>query len=301
MRPPAVGAVLPELEAGQTLRSALLQMSASFAAAGLPTPREDAKFILQGLLECDGATLIRDANVPVGAAVAALNEAVRRRLSREPVSRILGWREFYGRRFVVTPDVLDPRSDTETIIDLSLEVLAARRASNEGLTIVDVGTGSGAIIITLLAELPNVRGIATDISEAALDVARRNAVALGVADRLTLVRTSGLDRVTINESCALIVSNPPYIPTADVATLERDVKDYDPLLALDGGADGLAIYRDIAACVSANVNCPPIVLELGVGMAEDVVSVFGNAGFLPIFSRTDLGGHIRAVALQLRP
>lgn len=294
----ADAAAPPQLNEHDTLRSSLVRMSASFAAAGLPTPREDAKYLLLGLCDCDATALIRDGDAQIGPCAGVLNEGVRRRLKGEPVSRILGWREFYGRRFIVTPDVLDPRPDTEAVVDLALDCLRTGAPSEGRPLIVDIGTGSGAIVVTLLAELPDALGLATDVSSAAIAVARRNAEALGVAGRLRLLEASCLDGV--DETPALIVSNPPYIRSADIARLDRDVSDYDPRLALDGGPDGLSVYRAIARGAAAVGGCPHVVLEVGAGMAADVVKIFEMAGFAFVCARKDLGGHTRAVALQLR-
>jgi release factor glutamine methyltransferase len=257
----------------------------------------DARFLLQGLLKCDPADLIRDPGAAIGDHYRALLDAVDRRVRREPVSRILGVREFYGRAFHVTPNVLDPRSDTECLVELVLDIVKSGNRLTAPLTIADIGTGSGAIIITLLAEIPFAHGIATDISPEALAVAKDNAAALGVLDRLTLVETRGLQG--IRNRIDVVVSNPPYIPTSQIAALDVDVRDYDPHLALDGGPDGLQVYREIANEISSFSHPCWVAVEVGAGQADDVEAIFSGSGGAPRYRRADLGGHIRAVALQI--
>lgn len=281
----------------QSIAEALLLLTRILEDAGIDTPQRDARFLLQGILRLDGAELLSRSGRALGTDAERVSDAAQRRARHEPVSRILGRREFYGREFIVTPDVLDPRPDTEAVIELTLEIVASRGLSKRPLSIADIGTGSGILITTLLAELPNARGVATDISQAALDVARHNAEKLGVADRLSLVATTGLD------GCLgpfdLVISNPPYISTADIAGLERDVKDFDPVIALDGGIDGLHVYREIARNTLELQRPLTVVLEVGSTQADSVEGIFRSAGFEPIGRRADLGSHIRAVALEI--
>jgi release factor glutamine methyltransferase len=214
---------------------------------------------------------------------------VARRENREPVSRILGEREFYGRRFVVTPDVLDPRPDTETLIDAALKLL------RPGARILDLGTGTGAIIITLLAQRPDCTGTATDISAAALAVARANAERIGVAGRLQLAQGNWFGAVA--GTFDLIVSNPPYIPDRDIASLAPDVRRFDPGLALAGGADGLDPYRSIALGASGHLAANGmLIVEIGAGQADSVETIFSSAHFRPLARYADLGGHDRCLA-----
>lgn len=167
-------------------------MTRAFAAQGIESAQRDARVLLQGVLGIDGAALLTKPEQLLGDAAERIGDAVRRRLAHEPVSRILGVREFYGREFIVTPDVLDPRPDTETVVDLALEIVRSNGLESEALRIADIGTGSGILIATLLAELPNARGVATDVSVAALAVAQRNAKLLSVAERASFVATHGL-------------------------------------------------------------------------------------------------------------
>ena len=255
-------------------------------------PHLDARLLLQHATGLSRGEMILEPGLKV-APVSAENfrALVARRQAHEPVSRILGEREFYGRPFRVTPDVLDPRPDTETIIDLALPLMAGT------CRVLDLGTGSGAIIVTLLAERPDASGVAVDLSPAALGVAAANAEALGVAQRISFSEGSWFEPVSGRFD--LIVSNPPYIPAGEIAGLEPDVRNYDPHLALAGGSDGLDPYRIIAA--RAGLHLAPggtVLVELGAGQAEDVKAIFGNAGYCLAQQGIDLGGHIRGLAFR---
>lgn len=287
------------LEISQTLslREALAQIAARLTDAGIDGAQADARFLVQGILGIAATDLLRDPDRPVGARASLLEDAVRRRLAREPVSRILGTREFYGRTFEITPDVLDPRADTETLIDLVLDVVRARPHLQRDITIADIGSGSGAILITLLAELPIAHGIAIDVSPAALAVTIANARRHGVDRRMKAVETRGLTGVT--QPIDIVVSNPPYIATADIGQLDADVRHYDPALALDGGADGLQIYREIASDIKALERNCWVFLEFGAGQGADVQRIFSTFTIGYRETRADLGGHNRVVALEI--
>jgi release factor glutamine methyltransferase len=280
---------MPPETAGRLLRSG----GDRLVQAGISDARRDARLLLQYATGMSQTELVADPDKVIGDREASLFEQfILRRSQREPVSRIIGQRDFYGRCFEVTPDVLDPRADTETLIDAVLPLVRER----EDCSILDIGTGSGAIIITLLAELPSARGVATDKSEAALAVARRNAVSHQVDGRLELLQTNWA------AGCVgpfdLIVSNPPYIPAADIAGLDADVREHDPLLALAGGDDGLDAYRALLpqAC---DLLCPQghVAVEFGAGQHDDVAAIASTAGLVldgegsGLFK--DLAGHIR--------
>jgi release factor glutamine methyltransferase len=290
-------APMQSFSSDQTVGSALALMTRAFAGAGIESAQRDARFLLQSLLGLDGAALLTQPQQCLGENSRRVSDAVQRRLAHEPVSRIVGSREFYGRNFVITPDVLDPRPDTETVIDLALDIVRSKGLADKALSIADIGTGSGILIVTLLAKLPNARGIATDISPTALAVARQNAERLGVAERATFVPTHGLD------GCAgpldLIVSNPPYIATDMISGLESEVREYDPMIALDGGPDGLRIYREIALNIVELQHSSCLVVEVGANQAADVINVFNSAGFSYLAQRNDLGGRTRAVAMEI--
>lgn len=261
-------------------------------ASGSDTPVLDARLLLQAAAGISREDLILGTDrILTGEQLTCFETFVSRRERHEPVSRILGQREFYGRAFRVTPDTLDPRPDTETLIEAALAVMP------RGARLLDLGTGTGAIAITLLAERPEATGLATDLSTAALAVARENAGRLGVADRLALAEGNWFDPVA--GVFDIILSNPPYIPAGDIAGLGPEVRNFDPGLALSGGIDGLDPYRMIASCAAAHLAAGGHVLvEIGAGQAEDVVAIFARAGFRTAARHRDLGGHERCLAFN---
>lgn len=274
------------------LASLLAAATARLKAAGSDTPTLDARLLLQAAAGLTREDLILGPDrQPTPAQRACFESFIARREAHEPVSRILGEREFYGRAFRVTPDTLDPRPDTETIIEAALPLMA------KGARLLDLGTGTGAIAITLLAERPDASGIATDLSPAALAVARENAARLGVADRLTLVEGNWFAPVA--GTFDIVLSNPPYIPSGDIASLSPDVRHFDPALALSGGTDGLAPYRIIASGAAAHLAAGGHVLvEIGAGQADDIEAIFAAAGFRRAGRHRDLGGHDRGLAFN---
>lgn len=281
----------------QTVGVAMARMTRDFAEAGLDSAARDARILLQSLLGIDGTALLTKPEQPIGSAADRIANAVQRRLAHEPVSRILGVRSFYGREFIVTPDVLDPRPDTETVVELALEVIKSARLDDKAVRIADIGTGSGILIATLLAELPLASGVATDVSEAALAVAKRNAERLGVGSRASFVATRGL--AGCSGAFDLIVSNPPYIPSGEIPGLEPEVREYDPVLALDGGMDGFDVYREIAQEAARTGIAKRVIVEIGAGQAIDVETIFRSSRWNLVATKCDLGGHVRAVALEI--
>ena len=218
---------------------------------------------------------------------------IERRCRFEPVSRILGTREFYGRSFRVTPDVLDPRADTETLIGATLGLVKGKGS----LRILDLGTGSGAIAVTLLAELPEATAVASDLAAAALAVAKGNAEALGVAGRASFVQANWFEGV--DGTFDLIVSNPPYIPLGEIAGLAPDVREFDPAKALDGGPDGLEAYRRLANGAGGHLATKGhIVLEIGAGQENAVNELFTGQGFARKSRHFDLAGHVRCLVFS---
>ncbi|RRH74824.1 peptide chain release factor N(5)-glutamine methyltransferase [Falsigemmobacter faecalis] len=210
-----------------------------------------------------------------------------RRAGGEPVSKILGHRDFWNYRFHVTPDVLDPRPETECLIALALQAPFSR--------VLDLGTGSGAILLTLLAERPQARGTGADLSAAALQVAARNAEALGVSDRATLITSDWFSDV--EGEFDLIVSNPPYIAADEMAGLSRDVLGYDPRMALTDEGDGLSVYRLLAAQSGARLQRGGrIIVEIGPTQGEAVRGFFAAAGFSGVRVHPDLDGRDRNVS-----
>jgi release factor glutamine methyltransferase len=284
-----------------SIQEAFIQAVRILSEAGLDTPELDARLLL-----CHAAGLSHEACIArahdllAPDAALSLQAFVQRRACREPVSRITGTREFYGRRFEVDANTLDPRPDTETLIEAALDIAATKGWTGESLELLDLGTGTGCILITLLAELPRARGLGTDVSEAALNLAAVNAERCGVAARAAFLRSDWLDAVAGRFD--LIVSNPPYIPAGEIESLADDVALYDPLLALDGGPDGLEAYRRIASRAARLLAADGIlIVEIGAGQADAVAGIFGAAGLRlaedrPV--RRDLAGRPRAVLMR---
>jgi release factor glutamine methyltransferase len=269
-------AVRPALHAGMALREAMdwgaAQLSQSDAAdpATAVEALGDSQRLLQHATGIDRLAMVREPSLPMsGPQAEAFAAAIARRKLREPVSRIMGSRGFYGRDFAISPAVLDPRPETETLIDAALTLTRVAHPGGAGLDILDIGTGSGCILLTLLAELPKAHGFGVDPSAAALAVAAENASRLGVATRARWVEGRG--RAGLSQRFGLIVSNPPYIPSEDIHRLEPDVRLYDPLLALDGGPDGLEVYRSLAHDIASSEPPNWLVLEVGDQQAEAVV------------------------------
>jgi release factor glutamine methyltransferase len=284
---------------GLSVRDAQAALTRAFGAAGIEEPARDARLLLGAALEASAADLIRAPERPLSEADARkLADFALRRLEREPVSRIVGVRGFYGRDFLITPATLDPRPCTETVIDAALEIAEREGFKERPIRILDVGTGSGALLVTLLAELPLATGLGTDISDDALAAARANAGRLGVAARATFLNRRTLEGV--EGPFDMLVSNPPYIPSGDIAALEPEVRSFDPWGALDGGADGLDIYRALADGLAATVPDGWALFEVGAGQAEPVAALLRGAlgGAAETRMWTDLGQHRRCVAAR---
>lgn len=284
-----------------SLRQALQRIETLLKDVRNETPRRLARLIVCEVLELSPESLLArlDEAIVTQDHVEALERFALRCANDEPFSRVAGWREFYGRRFALSSETLDPRPDTETLIELCLEIVAEKELKEQPLRLLDVGTGSGAIIVTLLSELPNATGVATDVSEDALRTAQRNAEIHGVCDRLQLQLASGLAEV--GGQFDLVVSNPPYIASSDIAGLDRNVRAYDPLRALDGGVDGLDVFRLIINDLHNIVDRGWVLFEVGAGQAPHVAqlleqSVFGK-GRGRIWTKADLSGHERCVAI----
>ena len=249
---------------------------------------------LTGMITAAGRLLTSDESM-------RLETFARRRCSGEPVARILGCKEFWGLPLQLSAATLVPRPDTETVVELALEMPRAVTRSDHRYHIADIGTGSGAILLALLSELPDHYGVGTDISEAALRTASANAANLGLADRAGFVACYYAAALT--DTFDLIVSNPPYIRSAEIATLATEVRDYDPIGALDGGKDGLDAYRAIIP-QAAGLLAPggAVVMEVGYGQSEHVEDLMAWAGLrLEKPPKPDMAGIRRAVAGRKLP
>jgi release factor glutamine methyltransferase len=258
--------------AQETLGAVLRRATADLRRAGIDQAGNDVRRLLAAVLGLSAAQVLSQPERRLSPEqVERLGRCIARRRNREPVSRILGEREFYGRSFAISPATLDPRPDSETLIEAALE-----RARREGwlaapLRILDVGTGSGCLLLTLLCELPNAVGVGTDISEAALEVARDNARRLGVEHRAQWLMRNALE--DIGDRFELLVSNPPYVRSEEIARLEPEVRCFDPRSSLDGGEDGLQVYRRIAAGIPSAIPNGWIVLEVGHDQADAVAGL----------------------------
>ncbi len=284
---------------GMTVAQARRALTQQFRAIDIESPDLDARVLIGHALGVDHAGLIAAAPQLLSAADAELIEGfARRRLAGEPVARITGLREFWGLPFIVTSDVLVPRPETETVVETALALIGPDRMA--ALRILDIATGSGAILLALLSELPNARGAGTDIDPQALRVARRNATQLGLADRAEFVASNYGS--TLSGPFDLAVSNPPYVATSDIATLDREVRDHDPRLALDGGPDGLSAYRAIVAdAVRLLAPGGYLVLEIGQGQANDVTQLLTDAELVLLGEpRRDLAGIARVLVVRFR-
>ncbi len=285
-----------DLAPAMTIAAARRAVAERLRGRGFDTPDLDARLLVGDVLGLDhGALTIFAARMLTPIETEAIEAAMARRLAHEPVARIRGAKEFWSLPFAVTPDVLVPRPDTETVVEAALAL------HDRPLRIADLGTGSGAILLALLSELPAAFGVGTDRSERALAVARRNAEKLGLADRAAFIACNFADAIA--PPCDLVVANPPYIPTGDIAALAPEVRDYDPHLALDGGRDGLAAYRAIAAD-AARVLAPggSIAVEIGIGQADAVTALLARQGLtVPDAPRRDLAGRARVVTGRRPP
>jgi release factor glutamine methyltransferase len=273
------------------------QLSEQFRQAALDSPDLDARILVGHALGLDHTALAAQPDLPLTAkeanAIAALG---RRRLAHEPVARILGTKEFWGLSFKLNADTLVPRPETETVVEAALAAIDRTRR----LRIADLGTGSGALLLALLSELPAASGTGTDISPGALACARDNARALGLSDRAAFVECDYGRGLT--EAFDLVVSNPPYVAHGDIPGLSPEVRLFDPPRALDGGPDGLDGYRAIAADAQRLLTPDGfLIVELGAGLADSVSALFTAAGLTTGTVRNDLAGIARALAARPLP
>jgi release factor glutamine methyltransferase len=295
---------MPRTDAAVLTKSAAVAearraVAARFRAAGVDSPDLDARILIGHALGLDHATLAaagtRDLAADEEATIAALAE---RRLAGEPVARIVGYKEFWSLPLRIDASTLVPRPETETVVEAALAALDVQGPRTRTLRIADIGTGTGAIVLALLSELPNAFGVGTDISGDALTVARGNARRLA----LTRARFIACDMAAaLDGPFDLIVSNPPYIPSNDIAALAVEVRNFDPRTALDGGPDGLDCYRAVATAAPALLaSGGAVVVELGIGQAEPVAALFAAAGLAPSPPRNDLNDVPRALIATRR-
>lgn len=287
----------------ERIGEAVRRVTRALDKAGVDTPSRDARLLVAEAAGFDSARLIAEPDRQMTQVECRrLVEMVKRRCAREPVSRILGRREFYGRDFEISPAVLDPRPDSETLIETALALVDEEGWRARPIRILDVGTGSGCFLVTLLAELPAASGVGTDVSGDALEVASQNAGRHGVASRARFKIRRSL--TGLEEHFDLLVCNPPYISTHEIALLAPEVRDNDPRAALDGGADGLNVYREVIPDLGSVMSSGWGLFEVGAGQAGAVAEllkpVCGLQGSADVRFASDLGGHGRCVAAKIQ-
>ncbi|MCB2204635.1 peptide chain release factor N(5)-glutamine methyltransferase [bacterium] len=283
----------------ETVLSLIQKSTTFFAEKGIDEAKLSAEHLLAHVLGQKRLQMYLRFDQPVKEEeLTVFRELVRRRLKHEPVQYIVGSTEFYGLEFKVTPDVLIPRPDTEHLIDTVLDFHKAGQLADD-MQILDIGTGSGAIAIALAAQLPSIRVVATDISAAALAIASANAERNKVADRIDFVEH---DIFTDNlpgggEQFDIVASNPPYIPEADIATLQPEVRDFEPMIAATDGGDGLRFYRRIVKIAPGFLKTGGLLLlEVGAGQAQTVAAMLTDANMQKVHIREDYGGIERVVS-----
>jgi release factor glutamine methyltransferase len=290
-----------KLVAGNTVEAGRRALTVSFTAARIDSAELDARLLVGAALHLDLTGLIASAARRLTEAEAELLEDyAQRRIAGEPVARILGHKEFWGLTLQLSEATLVPRPDTEAVVEQALEMLRPAGASQ--LRIADIGTGSGAILLALLSELGGATGVGTDINPAALATARQNAHDLGLLPRASFVACRYA--AALSGRFDLIVSNPPYIRSSDIRNLAREVRDHDPLLALDGGRDGFDAYRALVPQAATLLkDGGALVVEAGLGQSSQIEHLLTQAGLKVTGApKADLGGVLRAVTAQkMRP
>jgi release factor glutamine methyltransferase len=288
-------------EPGQTIETARRALTARFNAGAIEEAELDARLLLGAVVKLDLTGLIASAARRLTPLEEDMLEAfAERRMRGEPVARILGEKEFWSLRLKLSRETLVPRPDTETVVELALEMLRSAPVSDRPLRILDIGTGSGAILLALLSERRDAFGVGTDISESALQTAMRNAAALGHANRAGFVACSYASALAAPFDLA--VSNPPYIRSADIAGLAVEVREHDPHRALDGGADGLIAYRALIPDAARLLRTGgALVVEVGLGQSSQIEGLMTAAGLtVEEPPRSDLAGVPRAVGARKR-
>jgi release factor glutamine methyltransferase len=286
----------PATTSAATVGALLADASARLAVAGIAEPRREARLVIALALGIDPAAVLGWPERAVAAdAVAAATALVARRARGEPFARLKGRREFWSLDFALSPDTLDPRSDSETLVAAALADIPDRAAK---LRIVDFGTGTGCLLLALLSELPQAQGVGIDIAAGAIAVAERNAQALGLAARAGF-RRGGWD-TRIDGPADVILANPPYIPASEIGRLPREVSAFDPVGALDGGPDGLSAYRLLGPAIRRLLTpLGSAYVEIGAGQGSQVARIFVESQLTVRAVKQDLAGVERCVIATL--
>ncbi|MCQ1837515.1 peptide chain release factor N(5)-glutamine methyltransferase [Neorhizobium galegae] len=282
-----------------TLGAAVADARSRFSVASLPDAAIEARLLIGGLLGLSSTDVFTGGDrVLTDQELSLVEKAVARRLKREPVHRILGSREFHGMELLISKETLEPRPDTEILVDSMLAHVRQIVAVKGSARILDLGTGTGAIVLALLKESPRAQGIGSDISEDALQTATRNAARLGMSERFQAIRSDWFD--AISSRFDIIVSNPPYIRSDVIPALDPEVRDFDPLTALDGGPDGLEAYRAIAAGAGDFLEKDGVIgVEIGFDQKETVTAIFRVAGFTLAEAVRDYGDNDRVLVFTV--
>ena len=294
---------MPELrgqsvfKAGEHQASQILtQIAERLPDNGLDDPRRDARHLLALAIKRDDPVLPHEDVVLDGKAILRLDQVIERRMQGEPISRIKGVREFYGLDFKIDHSTLDPRADSEVIVDTVIDYV--READKSQLNVVDFGTGSGCLILAAAYNCPNIIGVGVDIQAQAINVANANAKNLNLSDRISFKQSQWDSEV--DGLFDIIISNPPYIPSHDIADLMDEVRKYDPREALDGGEDGLEAWRALATIIRSRLSKTGVaIFEIGQGQEDDVVKIMQNQGLLLMEQRTDLAGILRCLVFRI--
>jgi release factor glutamine methyltransferase len=279
----------------KTIQSTIAEMQERFRAAGLETPELDARLLVQGVTGFSHEELLLNFNkLLTDTESKKLTEMAERRIGREPVSRILGIRVFWRSEFKVSSETLDPRADSETLIESVLKY-ADKEAP---LTILDLGTGTGCLLLSLLQELPQAKGVGVDISEGAVQTARQNAEDLQLSSRAAFIAADWAE-IAINNPFDIVISNPPYIADSEIPNLEPEVSRHDPHRALAGGVDGLDCYRSITRLLPRLLTPQgKVFLEIGYNQAGAVKGILAGQGYRVLQTVPDLAGHDRCIVAQ---
>jgi release factor glutamine methyltransferase len=290
----------PDLADAATLGEAWLMLRGAFRSADLETADLDARLLTARLAGVEPHQLVTGGDAPLGETVRGrLAKALDDRLAGMPVHRILGFREFYGLSLGLSPATLEPRPDTETLIDAVLPLVREKAAATGSCSIADLGIGTGAIGLALLSECPQATCLGVDVSADAVKTALENARQLGLSKRYGAIEGNWLSG--IDAQFDLIVSNPPYIPTADLSGLSREVTEHDPVQALDGGTDGLDAYRVIASQAGDRlVRGGYLAVEFGIGQGASVSMIFSAHGFAEARMFRDFGGVERVLLFTMQ-
>ena len=276
-----------------SVKAALDQAEARLETVGIKGARLDAKYLMADVLDQEpvGLSLYGEERLATDQLI-AFNDLIDRRMEREPVAKILERRAFYGLNFIVSSGTLDPRADSETLIDLAL-------SGPKPKTILDLGTGTGCLLLTLLHNWPETTGIGLDLSREAIDVAQENAEVLGLSQRADFAQGSWTEPLSHRAVFDLIISNPPYIRDNEYEALQPEVRQWDPPVALFAGADGLAAYRAILSRMSLHCHAETrLIFEIGVDQGPNVIALAAAAGWHHKETRPDLGGIDRALAFS---